>query len=101
MTDADLHLIATFEMTCATAKNVHGMEGFKAYFLKGLSPAQRRLCKRYAHLKQRAIDEFCEQAKAAGWEGPKSDAPGKIGCAACDRGDFQLGHHHDCPKAKV
>lgn len=20
-------------------------------------------------------------------------------CAACDRGDFQLGHHHDCPKA--
>lgn len=21
------------------------------------------------------------------------------GCAACDRGDFQLGHHHDCPKA--
>ena len=25
--------------------------------------------------------------------------PAKIGCAACDRGDFQLGHHHDCPKA--
>lgn len=21
-------------------------------------------------------------------------------CAACDRGDFQLGHHHDCPKYK-
>lgn len=19
------------------------------------------------------------------------------GCAACDRGDYQLGHHHDCP----
>lgn len=21
----------------------------------------------------------------------------RIGCAACDRGDFQLGHHHNCP----
>ncbi len=20
-----------------------------------------------------------------------------VGCAACDRGDFQLGHHDDCP----
>lgn len=24
--------------------------------------------------------------------------PAKAGCAACDRGDHQLGHHHDCPK---
>lgn len=22
----------------------------------------------------------------------------QIGCAACDRGDFQLGHHHNCPR---
>ena len=22
----------------------------------------------------------------------------QVGCAACDRGNYQLGHHHDCPK---
>ena len=26
--------------------------------------------------------------------------PKQTGCAACDRGDHQLGHHHNCPKAK-
>lgn len=26
-------------------------------------------------------------------------APGKVACAACDRGDFQLGHADECPKA--
>ena len=26
--------------------------------------------------------------------------PGRKGCAACDRGDFQLGHSDWCPKAK-
>jgi hypothetical protein len=25
------------------------------------------------------------------------DPPKRHGCAACDRGDHQLGHHHDCP----
>lgn len=24
----------------------------------------------------------------------------KVACAACDRGNFMLGHHHDCPKAR-
>lgn len=24
----------------------------------------------------------------------------RVGCAACDRGDFQLGHHHECPVIK-
>ena len=27
--------------------------------------------------------------------------PARVACAACDRGDFQLGHHHECPKASL
>ena len=29
--------------------------------------------------------------------GLRNIRPTRIGCAACDRGDFQLGHADDCP----
>lgn len=32
------------------------------------------------------------------WLTWKANAPHKVGCAKCDRGDSQLGHHHECPK---
>jgi NTP pyrophosphatase (non-canonical NTP hydrolase) len=36
--------------------------------------------------------------RAAAYQKCRERASRKQGCAACDRGDFQLGHHDDCPK---
>lgn len=40
-----------------------------------------------------------EQLRTQRFEQIKERALGCIPCAACDRGDFQLGHADNCPKA--
>lgn len=70
----------------------------------------------YAVIKEE-LDELWEHVRSDTWNGPKARkeamqiaamgiryvldlAPFRPPCAACDRGDFQLGHSYGCPNGK-
>lgn len=57
---SELEAIALIELADEVSKNVHGMDGFRAFVLKNQKPGKLKLLRRYLKIRERLRKSFMD-----------------------------------------